>query len=156
MTWKESDFSTKRGDFKISCNTSNTYFENEAEIKYLGMTIINQNFIHEEIKSRLNLNNASYYNLNLNNASYCHSIQGHALAQAVRSWLPTAAAWFLLSTSVSPVNHFTNFMIIITWGWHSRPMGGCSAKWTQLDFTAHYTNLKKYSIQNLVSFPCAA
>jgi hypothetical protein len=24
----------------------------------------------------------------------------------------------------------TNFSIIITWGWHNRPTGGCSAEWT--------------------------
>jgi hypothetical protein len=48
------------------------------------------------------------------------------------------------STSVSPDNHHsTSFsIIIITWGWHSRPVGGCSAEWTQLDSTPHYTNLK--------------
>jgi hypothetical protein len=38
------------------------------------------------------------------------------------------------STSVSPANHHsTNFsIIIITRGWHNRPIGGRSAKWTQL------------------------
>jgi hypothetical protein len=86
-----------------------------------------------------------------------------AVAQAVSRWLPTVAArvrvraacgvcdgqrgigaGFLPSTSVSPANHSTNFsIIIITWGWHSRPISGCNAKWTQLDSTPHYTNLKK-------------
>jgi hypothetical protein len=33
-----------------------------AVLKYLG-TITNQNCIHEEIKSRLNLGNASYYSV---------------------------------------------------------------------------------------------
>jgi hypothetical protein len=40
-----------------------------------------------------------------------------------------------------PANHSTNFsIIIITRGWHNRPMGGRSAEWTQLDSTPHYTN----------------
>jgi hypothetical protein len=51
---------------------------------------------------------------------------------------------FSPSTSVSLANHSTNFsIIIITRGWHNRPLGGRSAKWTQLDSTPHYTNLKK-------------
>jgi hypothetical protein len=52
---------------------------------------------------------------------------------------------FSLSTSVSPANcHSTNFsIIIITRGWHNRPIGGSSAEWAQLDSTPNYTNLKK-------------
>jgi hypothetical protein len=39
---------------------------------------------------------------------------------------------FSPSTSVSPAIHSTNFSIIIfTGGWHSRPIGGRSAGWTQ-------------------------
>jgi hypothetical protein len=74
---------------------------------------------------------------------------GRALAQAVSRWLPTAGAWvrvftgmwglswteagFFPSTSVFPVNHSTNFSnIIITRGWHNRPIDGRSAEWTQL------------------------
>jgi hypothetical protein len=38
----------------------------------------------------------------------------------------------------------TNFsIIIITRGWHNRPINGRSAEWTQLDFIPDYTNLKK-------------
>jgi hypothetical protein len=49
--------------------------------------------------------------------------------------------------SASPANHSTNFsIIIIIRGWHNRPIGGCSAKWTKLDSTPHYTNLKKNCI----------
>jgi hypothetical protein len=44
---------------------------------------------------------------------------------------------FSLSTSVSPANHHsTNFsIIIITQGWHNRPIGGRTARWTQSDST---------------------
>jgi hypothetical protein len=49
---------------------------------------------------------------------------------------------FSPSTAVSPANHSTNFsIIIITRGWHNRPISGRSAEWT-LDSTPHYTNLK--------------
>jgi hypothetical protein len=45
------------------------------------------------------------------------------------------------STSVSPANHSTNFsIIIITRGWHNRPIGGRSGEWTQLDYTPHFTS----------------
>jgi hypothetical protein len=45
------------------------------------------------------------------------------------------------STSVSSANHSINFsIIIITQGWHNRPISGCNAEWTQLDSTPHYTN----------------
>jgi hypothetical protein len=36
-----------------------TFLENVAKVKYLG-TLTNQNYIHEEIKSRLNSGNACY------------------------------------------------------------------------------------------------
>jgi hypothetical protein len=49
---------------------------------------------------------------------------------------------FSPSTSVSPANHHsTNFwIIIITRGWHNRPIGGRSAEWTQLHSTPQYSN----------------
>jgi hypothetical protein len=42
---------------------------------------------------------------------------------------------FSPSTSISPANHSTNFtIIIITRGWHNRPIGGrsaeCAPNWT--------------------------
>jgi hypothetical protein len=47
----------KNHDIKIA----NSYFENMAQFKYLGATVTNQNFIKEEVKTRLNSGNASYH-----------------------------------------------------------------------------------------------
>jgi hypothetical protein len=52
---------------------------------------------------------------------------------------------FSPSTSVSPANHSTNVsIIIITRGWHNRPLSGRSAEWTQLDSTHPIYQLKKF------------
>jgi hypothetical protein len=85
-----------------------------------------------------------------------YSRLGHAVAQTVRRWLPTAAArvrvragmWGLWWTKqywevFSEYFDSTNFSItIITRSWHNRPVGGRSVEWTQLDSTPHYTNKK--------------
>jgi UDP-galactopyranose mutase len=40
---------------------ANKPFEKVSKFRYLGATLTDQNFIHEEIRSRLNSGNACYY-----------------------------------------------------------------------------------------------
>jgi hypothetical protein len=48
---------------KHSTETVNRSFEDMAKFKYLGTTLTDQNGMHEEIKSRLNLGNACYHSV---------------------------------------------------------------------------------------------
>ena len=50
----------------VSCNflrIDNSTFERAEEFKYLGTTLTNQNYIAEEIKSRLKSGNACYHSV---------------------------------------------------------------------------------------------
>jgi hypothetical protein len=53
----------KKAGQKHSIKSVNRPFEDMANFKYLGITLTDQNCIHEEIKSRLNLGNACYHSV---------------------------------------------------------------------------------------------
>jgi hypothetical protein len=48
---------------KRSIKIANRSFEKVAKFKYLGITLTDQNCMHEEIKSRLNSGNACYHSV---------------------------------------------------------------------------------------------
>jgi hypothetical protein len=52
-----------KGKQNQSIRTANESFGNVETFKYLGMTLTNQNDIHDEINSRLNSGNACYYSV---------------------------------------------------------------------------------------------
>jgi hypothetical protein len=48
---------------KHSIKIANMSFEDVAKFKYLGTTLTDQNYMHKEIKSRLNVGNACYHSV---------------------------------------------------------------------------------------------
>jgi hypothetical protein len=54
--------SQKKGQ-KHSIKIANRSFEDVAKFRYLGTTLTDQNHMHKEIKSRLNLGNACYHSV---------------------------------------------------------------------------------------------
>jgi hypothetical protein len=48
---------------KLSIKIANRPFEDVEKFKYLGTTLTDQNYMHEEIKSRLNSGNACYHSV---------------------------------------------------------------------------------------------
>jgi hypothetical protein len=51
----------KKAGQKLGIKIANRSFESVAKLKYLETTLTDQNFIYEEIKSRLNSGNACYH-----------------------------------------------------------------------------------------------
>jgi hypothetical protein len=52
--------------------TANELFQKVEKFKYLGMTLTNQNDIHDKIKSRVNMGNACYYSVQNLLSSHSH------------------------------------------------------------------------------------
>jgi hypothetical protein len=117
----------------------------------MGITVTNQNFIDEEIKRRLNSDNACYHSVQ--NLLFSHlpsktaNIKFRAVAQAVSRQLPTAAAGvqsqarpcgmfvvdkvalgqFFSDNFGFPCNSFHDcsmFLLSIILGWYNRPNSG--------------------------------
>jgi hypothetical protein len=55
--------SRKKAGQKQGIRIANISFKGVAKFKYLGTTLIDQNFIQEEIKSRVNSGNACYHSV---------------------------------------------------------------------------------------------
>jgi hypothetical protein len=58
---------------KLSIKIVNISFEDVTEFKYLGIIVTDQNFMHEEIKSRQSLVNACYHLVQSLNAEHINT-----------------------------------------------------------------------------------
>jgi hypothetical protein len=78
----------------------------------------------------------------------CHSSSCQSLASRlggpIGGWVcgGQSGTGLARSTSVSPANHSNNFSIIITRGWHNRPVGDRIAEWTQSNSTLPSIRIK--------------
>jgi hypothetical protein len=78
-------------DIKVA----NRSLENVAQFKCLGMTVTNQNLIHEEIKSRLNFCNACYH-------SYQNLLSSRVLSKnmKIRIYKLNFCLWFYMGVKL--------------------------------------------------------
>jgi hypothetical protein len=56
-------FCEKNAGQNYNIKTANTAFEHEAKFRCLETTLKNQNYMHEKMKSSLNLGNACYHSV---------------------------------------------------------------------------------------------